>query len=185
MTYVTIDYSLNSPGICVFHKNKYTFISYLKPKSGTKKEQALQAKMAKLSDVIFQEQPDFTNNLDYAGIVGTTIQLNGLPVDTFMTGNLDAQGNDVIDANLVNATGNLTGDVKGSVFADDSSVMVDAVNFAMFSDAMTLTPLSTEPAELITGMLVAADGVNWDPATKSGTVPYPVFYDGVAWNALY
>ena len=66
MTYVTIDYSLNSPGICVFHKNKYTFISYLKPKSGTKKEQALQAKMAKLSDVIFQEQPDFTNNLDYS-----------------------------------------------------------------------------------------------------------------------
>jgi len=128
---------------------------------------------------------DFTNNLDYAGIVGTTIQLNGLPVDTFMTGNLDAQGNDVIDANLVNATGNLTGDVKGSVFADNSSVMVDAVNFAMFSDAMTLTPLSTEPAELITGMLVAADGANWDPATKSGTVPYPVFYDGVAWNALY
>jgi hypothetical protein len=128
---------------------------------------------------------DFSNDLDYAGIVGTTIQSNGLPVDTFMTGNLDAQGNDIIDANLVNATGNLTGDVKGSVFADDSSVMVDAVNFTMFSDAMTLTPLAAEPINFIAGTLVAADGVNWDPASKAGAVPYPVFYDGVAWNALY
>jgi hypothetical protein len=128
---------------------------------------------------------DFSNDLDYAGIVGTAIQNNGLPVDTFMTGNLDAQGNDIIDANLVNATGNLTGDVKGSVFADDSSVMVDAVNFVMFSDALTLTPLNAEPENFIAGTLVAADGVNWDPASKVGAVPYPVFYDGVAWNALY
>lgn len=85
----------------------------------------------------------------------------------------------------VDVKNGITGDVTGSVFADDSSIMVDAVNFTMFSDAMTLTPLSVEPAELVTGMIVAADGVNWDPATKSGTVPYPVFYDGVAWNALY
>ena len=65
---------------------------------------------------------DFSNDLDYAAIVGTAIQLNGLPVDTFMTGNLDAQGNDVIDANLVNATGNLTGDV----IALDTAVLVNA-----------------------------------------------------------
>lgn len=79
----------------------------------------------------------------------------------------------------------ITGDITGSVFADDSTVMVDAINFTMFSDAMTLNPLSAEPTELMSGMLVAADGINWDPATKSGTVPYPVFYDGVTWNALY
>ena len=30
-----------------------------------------------------------------------------------------------------------------------------------------------------------ADGVSWDPASKAGAVPYPVFYDGVAFNALY
>jgi hypothetical protein len=128
---------------------------------------------------------DLSNDLDYTAIVGTAIQNNGLPVDTFMTGNLDAQGNDIVDANLVNATGNLTGDVKGSVFADDSSVMVDAVNFAMFSDVLTLTPLNAEPENFVAGTLAAADGVNWDPASKVGAVPYPVFYDGVAWNALY
>lgn len=128
---------------------------------------------------------DFNNDLDYAAIVGTAIQNNGLPVDTFMTGNLDAQGNDIENANLVNATGTLDGDIKGSVFADDSSVMVDAVNFTMFTDAMTLTPLNAEPTQPVSGMLVAADGINWDPAAKVGAVPYPVFYDGVAWNALY
>lgn len=128
---------------------------------------------------------DFNNDLDYAAIVGTAIQNNGLPVDTFMTGTLDAQGNDIENANLVNATGTLDGDVVGSVFADDSSVMVDAVNFTMFTDAMTLTPLNAEPVQLVSGMLVAADGVSWDPAAKVGAVPYPVFYDGVAWNALY
>lgn len=66
MTYVTIDFSLNSPGICIYHNNKYTFFSYLKPKSGTKKEQALQEDISKLSDVIFIEQPDFKNNLEYS-----------------------------------------------------------------------------------------------------------------------
>lgn len=128
---------------------------------------------------------DFNNNLDYAAIVGTAIQNNGLPVNTFLTGELDAQNNDIVDANLVNATGTLDGDVVGSVFADDSSIMVDAVNFTMFTDAMTLTPLNAEPLQLVSGMLVAADGVSWDPAAKVGAVPYPVFYDGVAWNALY
>jgi hypothetical protein len=30
-----------------------------------------------------------------------------------------------------------------------------------------------------------ANGVEWDPASKSGAVPYPVFWDGASWNALY
>lgn len=66
MTYITIDFSLNSPGICIYHNNNYTFFSYLKPKSGTKKEQAIQADVSKLSDVILVEQPDFTNKLNYS-----------------------------------------------------------------------------------------------------------------------
>jgi hypothetical protein len=67
MTYVTIDFSLNSPGICIF-KDKYYFISYLKPKSGTKKEQRIQEDMALLSDVVLKEQPDFTNVGAYSSI---------------------------------------------------------------------------------------------------------------------
>ena len=59
MNYITIDFSLNSPGICVFDGDKYTFISYLKEKSGTKKEQQIQQDFSKLSNVMLIEQPDF------------------------------------------------------------------------------------------------------------------------------
>ena len=88
-------------------------------------------------------------------------------------------------AGYITSGGEFTGDVKGSVFADDSSVMVNAVDFTMSADLMNLTPLNAEPVGPISGMLVAADGTNWDPASKAGAVSYPVFYDGAAWNALY
>jgi len=78
-----------------------------------------------------------------------------------------------------------TGDVSGSIFSDDSSIMVNAVDFTMFTDVMNLTPLNAEPTPAVNGMLVAADGTSWDPASKSGSVSYPVYYDGTAWNALY
>jgi hypothetical protein len=89
--------------------------------------------------------------------------------------------------NIYNAQieGTLSGSIVGSVFAEDSGVMIDAANYTMFSDALTLTPLNAAPLTPVAGMLVAADGVNWDPASKAGVLPYPVFYDGTAWNALY
>jgi hypothetical protein len=45
--------------------------------------------------------------------------------------------------------------------------------------------LTAAPGSPITGAFYVADGVSWDPDTKSGVVPYPVFYDGAAFNALY
>jgi hypothetical protein len=94
-------------------------------------------------------------------------------------------GNHASAGYLTSIPSSITGDVKGSVFADDSSVMVNAVDFTMATDIMNLTPLNAEPGSPISGMLVAADGTSWDPASKSGAVSYPVFYDGAAWNALY
>jgi len=57
---VAIDFSINSPGICLYKDGKPHFISFLKPKSGTKKEQKLQEEMAMLDDVtlIYQQEPD-------------------------------------------------------------------------------------------------------------------------------
>ena len=57
---VTIDFSINSPGLCILKDGKPHFISYLKPKTGTKKEQKLQEEMAMLDDVtlIYQEEPN-------------------------------------------------------------------------------------------------------------------------------
>lgn len=139
---------------------------------------------------------DSTANIDLATTGTTTIQgLASAAINigvgtsgtvTLGNGSNSIVLNGIVDFSSATVSGlDLTGDVKGSVFADDSSVMVDAVNFVMFSDALTLTPLNAEPENFIAGTMVAADGVSWDPASKAGAVPYPVFYDGVAWNALY
>ena len=50
---------------------------------------------------------------------------------------------------------------------------------------MRLRPQSAAPGTPVDGMIAAADGTNWDPASKSGTDSYPVYYDGSTWNALY
>lgn len=52
------------------------------------------------------------------------------------------------------------------------------------SDVLTLTP-SISPITAHPGTFAVADGVLWDPATKGLSKPYPVFWDGSAWNALY
>jgi len=88
-------------------------------------------------------------------------------------------------AGYLTAGASFTGDVQGSVFADDSSPMVDAVNYAMFTDFMNLTPLAIEPENPIDGMVVAADRVTWDPAAKGSGRSYPVYYDGAVWQPLY
>lgn len=69
MNYIAIDFSLNSPGICIYNdKSKmYRFISYLKPKTGTKKDQSLQEELGFLKDVTIVKQPDFTNDQNYSG----------------------------------------------------------------------------------------------------------------------
>ena len=68
MVYATIDFSLNSPGICIFNSTtqQYHFISYLKAGSGTKKDQKIQEDMGRLNGVTLVEQPDFSNNKAYS-----------------------------------------------------------------------------------------------------------------------
>ena len=75
MNFITIDYSLNSPGICVFDGSKYTFISYLKAKSGSKKDQLIQSNFSKLNDGILIEQPDFkSHEQEYSSVEFAKIQ---------------------------------------------------------------------------------------------------------------
>jgi hypothetical protein len=45
--------------------------------------------------------------------------------------------------------------------------------------------LSAAPASPVIGATYVADNSGWDPASKPGTAPYPVFWDGVAYQALY
>lgn len=68
MNYLAVDFSLNSPGLCIFNdkKKSYHFISYIKPKTGTKAEQRLQEELSLLEDVTLVYQPDFTNNESFS-----------------------------------------------------------------------------------------------------------------------
>lgn len=68
MNYVAIDFSLNSPGICIYNdkSKKYHFISYIKPKTGTKAERQFQEDISKLKDVTLVYQPDFTKDDEYS-----------------------------------------------------------------------------------------------------------------------
>jgi hypothetical protein len=47
-----------------------------------------------------------------------------------------------------------------------------------------MTPLNAAPLTPTVGMYIA-DCATWDPASKANGRPYPVWYDGVAYNALY
>jgi hypothetical protein len=63
MNFLAVDFSLNSPGICIYNdkSKKYHFVSYMKPGTGTKAEQKLQEELSLLADVTLINQPDFTN----------------------------------------------------------------------------------------------------------------------------
>ena len=69
MNFITIDFSLNSPGICVFNSNteQYHFISYLK-RTGTKKAIKMQEDFALIEGVTLVFQPDWESHVDYSSI---------------------------------------------------------------------------------------------------------------------
>jgi hypothetical protein len=69
MNFVTIDFSLNSPGICIFNdkQKKYHFIAYLK-KNGSKKAIKLQEELGLLDDVTLVFQPDWDKDVDYSSV---------------------------------------------------------------------------------------------------------------------
>lgn len=69
MNLVTVDFSLNSPGICIWQSDtdEYHFVSYIKAGQGTKAEQKHQEEISTFSDVTLVHQPDWKANLgDYA-----------------------------------------------------------------------------------------------------------------------
>lgn len=69
MNLVTVDFSLNSPGICVWQSdtNEFHFVSYIKAGQGTKAEQKRQEEISSLEDVTLIHQPDWkTKYGDYS-----------------------------------------------------------------------------------------------------------------------
>lgn len=70
MNYLAVDFSLNSPGVCLYNdkSKRYHFISYMKPGTGTKKDQKLQEEMGLLKDVTLVSQPDFSKEEEFSSI---------------------------------------------------------------------------------------------------------------------
>jgi hypothetical protein len=68
MNYLAVDFSLNSPGICIYNdkSKKYHFIAYMKPGTGTKNDQKLQEEIGLLKDVTLVSQPDFSNDEEFS-----------------------------------------------------------------------------------------------------------------------
>ena len=97
------------------------------------------------------------------------------------------------DRSLNDAPGRILHNFKtGRTFYNTGSGGYAIGTARQFNDVIYQLPLAAEPDEdktgglgLQPGMFAVADGVTWDPASKSGAVPYPVFWDGASWNALY
>jgi len=128
--------------------------------------------------------------VNFAG-AATTLEIGAGTGTTNINNNLDVDGNTLINGNLsvdgsATITGLITGDVKGSIFADDSSVMVDAVDENFYGENITLNgdaainggDLTTSAAtfNLINANATtvnfagAATGINIGAAGGSGTV---------------
>ena len=94
MNFVTIDFSLNSPGICIFSGNKYHFIGYLKPGTGTKAEQKIQEELHLLEDCQIHDQPDWTNNEAYSKSEMIKIQRHTRTASDIIDMVIEITGND-------------------------------------------------------------------------------------------
>lgn len=70
--------------------------------------------------------------------------------------------------------------VSGNISGGNLTVTTVTANSILQLGTSNAAPNSPQ-----TGMFAVADRVNWDPAAKGSGNPYPVFYDGTAWNALY
>ena len=85
----------------------------------------------------------------------------------------------LIDWQAESFEGIFQGPVYGSLYGNDSSVVLDNV-----AQVLKLAPRTSAPAGATVGMIAVADNNLWDPAGVTGGVPYPVFYNGTDWIAF-
>lgn len=102
------------------------------------------------------------------------------------------QWNENTSLNLTDRSGRIFHNNKtGRTFYNDGETVHPIGSVRQFNDVIYQIPLSSAPGEdeigplgLRAGMIAMADGVNWNPSSKSTGRPYPVFWDGVNWLAM-
>lgn len=88
---------------------------------------------------------------------------------------------------FTNAGTNASPVLKGLVFDSAGQLAVNRTSARSTLDVegiMTLEPQAAAPATPVIGMIAVANKTGWDPASYSGTTPYPVFYTGSAWISM-
>lgn len=97
------------------------------------------------------------------------------------------------DLSLQDAQGKILHNNKtGRTYYVDGTQAHSIGSVRQFNDVVYLLPQNSEPDSADTGglglragMFATADGVSWDPASKGTGTPYPVFFNGTSWVALY
>ena len=122
---------------------------------------------------------------------GGNLQFITIPTQTPTLGG-DLSGttaNAQIRENTVGITElNVSDGILGQVLTTDGSgnlAFTSIPGVATAANVLKLAPLNAPPASVQTGTFAVADRTSWDPATKGSGAPYPVFYDGIIWRALY
>jgi len=88
---------------------------------------------------------------------------------------------------FTNAGTNASPVFKGLVFDSAGQLAVNRSSARSTLDVegiMTLEPQAAAPTTPVIGMIAVADKSTWDPASFSGSTPYPVFYTGAAWISM-
>lgn len=141
--------------------------------------------------------------LSAAGAEGQVLSLNSsgelqwitIPQQTLALGGSYIEGttaNAAIKENTISVRELAVSDGQlGQVLATDGAGNLtfitppSAFNTVTVNSLLRMTPLTISPLNPLAGTIAVADGATWDPAGKAGNLPYPVFYDGVAWHAFF
>lgn len=118
-----------------------------------------------------------------AGTVGQVLTTDGNGVASWEDASSSLTGIFTI-TNTTNSVSTQTGALQ---VAGGAGVGLDLYvgGLTSLGEILRLAITTVEPTAPDAGMIVVADGITWDPATKASGLPYPVFYDGSTWNALY
>lgn len=147
MNYLAIDFSLNSPGICIYNdkSKKYHFIAYMKPGTGTKKDQKLQEEMALLKDVTLVSQPDFSKEEEFSSVELAKIKRYDRMADDII--NLVLQDSFVGDGFMIAFEGTSYGSKMGTNNMIDMAAGAAILKLKLLKtlspgDVMTVAPTS-------------------------------------------
>lgn len=136
----------------------------------------------------------------YTSLTGNTIVLTpdgGTSADqqlvVYPTAGVDANHLHLTSGNLYNTELFLGDDFLYVKLANTGNIVINSNNNAGNSAQWSFSPdggykapiLTAAPTTPVTGTYYTADGYTWNPASKIGGIPYPVFYDGAVYNALY